>query len=552
MADPIFPSLTQIKEASPGMASSATMDPAAQAQWRPRVNPWAIAATVALAAFMEVLDTSIANVALPYIAGGLAASQDQSEWVLTTYLVANAVVLPMGGWAASVVGRKNFFMGCLAIFIVSSFLCGIATSLGLLLVFRVFQGAGGGGLQPMAQAIMADSFEPRKRGLAFALYGIVAVLAPSIGPTIGGWITDNYSWHWIFYINIPVGLLALFLVQRLVDDPPFLKHDWANFKRVDYIGIILLALSMGSLEIFLDKGEERSWFGSHFVVGFMITFAVSFVALIWWEWTRKAPLMELRLYKFKNFAVCSFLMLVTGGILNASTVLQPQFLQRQLGYTATIAGLSLSMGGLVLLVVMPMAGQAVSRFPARNIICFGFLLFVFGYFYSAMHINLGISFGFASWLRVIQIMAIPFVFISVTTAAYFGLPSEKNNQVAGLINFARNIGGSVLISLSNAFVTESAQFHQATLGQHLNAASPNYQRVLGQYTSAFKGIGGPGNAGIMAQTQIYNQMVAQTQALAYVDVYWVLGSISIIMVFLSFMLDKNDPKAGGKAEIAVH
>jgi DHA2 family multidrug resistance protein len=521
-------------------------------QWRPRVNPWAIAATVALAAFMEVLDTSIANVALPYIAGGLAASQDQSEWVLTTYLVANAVVLPMGGWAASVIGRKNFFMTCIVIFTVSSFLCGIAPSLPLLLVFRVFQGAGGGGLQPMAQAIMADSFEPRKRGLAFALYGLVAVLAPSIGPTIGGWITDNYSWHWIFYINIPVGMLALFLVQRLVEDPPFLKHDWANFKRVDYIGILLLALSMGSLEIFLDKGEERAWFGSHFVVGFMITFALSFIALIAWEWTVKNPLMELRLYKFKNFAVCSFLMLITGGILNASTVLQPQFLQRDLGYTATIAGLALGGGGLVLLVMMPLAGQAVTRFPARNIICFGFILFAVGYFYSASHINLGMSFGFASWMRVVQITAIPFVFISVTTAAYFGLPSEKNNQVAGLINFARNIGGSILISLSNAYVTESSQFHQAALLKHLTPNSPNYQGALNTYTNAFKGIGGAANAGIMAQTTIYNQLRAQTEALAYVDVYYVLGAASIIMIFLSFLLDKNDPKAGGAPAGAVH
>jgi DHA2 family multidrug resistance protein len=530
-------------------AATTTMS---SAQWRPSVNPWAIAATVALAAFMEVLDTSIANVALPYIAGGLAASQDQSEWVLTTYLVANAVVLPMGGWAASVVGRKNFFMLCIVIFTVSSFLCGIAPSLPLLLVFRVLQGAGGGGLQPMAQAIMADSFEPRKRGLAFALYGLVAVLAPSIGPTVGGWITDNYSWHWIFYINIPVGLLALFLTQRLVEDPPFLKHDLANFKKVDYIGIILLAVSMGSLEIFLDKGEERAWFGSHFVVGFMITFAVSFIALIWWEWTVKSPIMELRLYKFKNFAVCSFLMMVTGGILNASTVLQPQFLQRDLGYTATISGLALSAGGLVLLVVMPMAGQAVTRFPARNIICFGFILFTCGFFYSATHISLGISFGFASWLRVIQIVAIPFVFISVTTAAYFGLPSEKNNQVAGLINFARNIGGSILISLSNAYVTESSQFHQAALLKHLTPSSPNYQNSITQYTNAFKGIGGAANAGLMAQTTIYNQLRSQTEALAYVDVYFVLGAASIIMIFLSFLLDKNDPKAGGAPAGAVH
>ena len=530
----------------------AAMSGAGSTQWRPKVNPWAIAATVALAAFMEVLDTSIANVALPYIAGGLAASQDQSEWVLTTYLVANAVVLPMGGWAASVIGRKNFFMLCIVIFTCSSFLCGLAPSLPLLLLFRVFQGAGGGGLQPMAQAIMADSFEPRKRGLAFALYGLVAVLAPSIGPTIGGWITDNYSWHWIFYINIPVGMLALFLVQRLVEDPPFLKHDWSNFKKVDYIGILLLALSMGSLEIFLDKGEERDWFGSHFVVGFMITFAISFTLLIWWEWRVKSPLMELRLYKFKNFAICSFLMLITGGMLNAGTVLQPQFLQADLGYTATIAGLALGGGGLVLLVVMPLAGQAVTRFPARNIICFGFFLFAIGYIYSATHLNLGMSFGFASWMRMVQIVAIPFVFISVTTAAYFGLPSEKNNQVAGLINFARNIGGSILISLSNAFVTESAQFHQANLLSAVSPGSPNYQQRLQQYTNYFKGVGGSANANIMAQTSIYNQLHAQAQALAYVDVYFVLGAASIIMIFLSLILDKNNPKAGGAPAGAVH
>ena len=300
---------------------------AAMYAWKPKTNPWLIAATVALAAFMEVLDTSIANVALPHIAGSLGASADQSTWVLTSYLVANAIVLPMGAWAASVIGRKNFFMLCIVIFTVSSFLCGIAPTLGLLLLFRVFQGVGGGGLQPMAQAIMADSFEPSKRGLAFSLYGLVAVLAPSIGPTLGGWITDNYSWHWIFYINIPVGILTLFLTNRLVEDPPYQKSDRNNLYRIDYIGVSLLVISMGALQITLDKGEEKNWFGSNFIVGFATTFIIAFIALILWEFHAERPLIDLRLFKFKNFAVCAFLMLLTGGLLNATTVLQPQFLQ---------------------------------------------------------------------------------------------------------------------------------------------------------------------------------------------------------------------------------
>jgi DHA2 family multidrug resistance protein len=276
----------------------------AQERWRPRANPWAIAATVALAAFMEVLDTSIANVALPHIAGSLGASQDESTWVLTAYLVSNAVVLPMGGWAASVMGRKRFFMFCITVFTLSSFLCGVAPTLGILLVARVVQGFGGGGLQPMAQAIMADSFEPAKRGLAFALYGIVAILAPSIGPTLGGWITDNYSWHWIFYINIPVGILALVLVQRMVDDPPWIRADRKKLLNVDGFGITLLVISMAALQITLDKGEEKDWFNSDFIRFFAIAFVISFAALLIWEWFAKNPIMELRLLKNRNFA-CS-------------------------------------------------------------------------------------------------------------------------------------------------------------------------------------------------------------------------------------------------------
>lgn len=532
-------------------AAAADAKLIAQENWRPRTNPWIIATVVAMAAFMEVLDTSIANVALPHIAGNLGASQDESTWVLTAYLVANAVVLPMGGWAASVIGRKRFFMLCITIFTVSSFLCGIANTLPLLLLFRVFQGAGGGGLQPMAQAIMADSFEPSKRGLAFSLYGLVAVLAPSIGPTLGGWITDNYSWHWIFYINIPVGILALVLTERLVEDPPWSHPSRKNLFNLDYVGLSLLVVSMGALQIGLDKGEEKNWFGSDFIVGFAVIFILSFIALIVWEWYAKNPLMDLKLFKGKNFAICCFLMLLTGGLLNATTVLQPQFLQGQLGYNATLAGLSLSGGGLALIVVMPLAGQAVTRFPARNIIAFGFICFAISYYLTATKLNLGLSFAASSWLRVVQVAAIPFVFISVTTAAYFGLPREKSNQVAGLINFVRNIGGSILISLTNALVVERGQFHSNQLMKYVVPSNPIYQARVNALGGAFAGAGAP-NAGILARGTIYNELLQQAQSLAYVDVFYVLCGAAVLMIPLSFLLSKNNPRVGGNAEVAVH
>ncbi len=528
-------------------------DSSAHGAWKPKANPWLIAASVALAAFMEVLDTSIANVALPYIAGALGASGDESTWVLTSYLVSNAIVLPMGGWAASVVGRKRFFMGCIVVFTISSFLCGLAPSLPLLLLFRVIQGAGGGGLQPMAQAIMADSFEPSKRSLAFSLYGLVAVLAPSIGPTIGGWLTDSYSWRWIFYINIPVGLLALFLTARLVEDPPWQANDFKNFFKIDYIGVALLTISMGAMQVMLDKGEEKDWFGSHFIQSFGLAFAIALIALFVWEWWgAKSPVIELRLLKSSNFAVCCFLMLLTGGLLNATTVLQPQFLQSQIGYTATIAGLSLSGGGLVLLIVMPFAGQALTRIPARNMIAFGFVGFAVAYWYSATHLNLGLSFATSSWMRVLQIFSIPFIFISVTTAAYFGLPRDKSNQISGLINFVRNIGGSILISLTNAEVTERSQFHQNQLLKYLTPSDRNFQQQVDSLQGSLATHSGMANAQHMAQGRIMTMMQNQSTTLAYVDVFWLLCAASMLMVPLSFLLKKNNPREKSGEPVAAH
>ena len=337
--------------------------PAPAPRWTPRVNPWAIGVVVALAAFMEVLDTSIANVALPYIAGNIGASNDESTWVLTSYLVSNAIVLPISGWFAGLFGRKRFFMICLTIFTISSLLCGIAPSLGAIILFRVLQGAGGGGLQPMAQAILADVFPPEKRGLAFALYGITTIIAPTIGPTLGGWITDNYSWRWIFFINLPVGLLTLALVYRLVDDPPWAKRGSAAGIKFDYIGVALLTLGVGCLQVMLDKGQEDDWFGSHFILTLAILAAAGLISLVIWEWFYKAPIIDIHLFKNLNFLGANFMMFVLGIMLFSSLVMMPQFLQTLMGYTAESAGLVLSGGGLLLLFLMPIAGVLASKIP---------------------------------------------------------------------------------------------------------------------------------------------------------------------------------------------
>src|SRR5271169_5143666 len=345
-----------------GQASSAT--PA-----KPRINPWVIAAVVSIAAFMEVLDTSIANVALPYMAGGLACSLDDASWVLTSYLVANAVVLPISGWLSSLFGRKRFYLACVVIFTVSSFLCGIAPSLGMLILFRVIQGAGGGGLQPVSQAILRDTFPPEELGTAFAMYGMVVVMAPAIGPTLGGWITDNYEWRWIFFINIPVGIISMILTHRMIQDPPHLIREQQRVRRqgmrIDFIGLALLALAFGPLQVVLDKGEEDNWFQSHFIVAFAAIAAIAFVVGIVWELYQEHPIVNLRLYKNRNFAIASMLMFAFGFMLYGTTVLLPEFVQLLMGYTAELAGTILSPGALLIIALMPLVGILIARVDAR-------------------------------------------------------------------------------------------------------------------------------------------------------------------------------------------
>jgi DHA2 family multidrug resistance protein len=522
-----------------------------QALWRPKFNPWLIAVVVAMAAFMEVLDTSIANVALPYMAGNLGASNDESTWVLTSYLVSNAIVLPISGWLAGRFGRKRFFIACLVVFTLSSLLCGIAPSLGLLLAFRVMQGAGGGGLQPMAQAILADTFPPQKRGLAFALYGITAVMAPTIGPTLGGWITFNYSWRWIFFINLPVGLLALFLIFRLVEDPPYLARLKAAGIKLDYIGIALLTLGVGALQILLDKGQEDDWFGSHFILTLAIVAGVCLVSLVIWEWFRKEPVIDVRLFKKFNYLSSNLMMFTLGILLFSSLVLMPQFLQTLLGYTAELAGLVLSGGAVVLLIALPIVGQLTTKVQARYIIAFGWLCLAIAMYYSTKRIDLLISFSSATWLRVAQVTGLGFLFVPITLVAYVGVPAEKSNAVAGMVNFMRNIGSSVGTSMVTTLIARRAQFHQSTLVGRTTAGNQNFQILINGLAQqqAHSGMS-LHEAQIQAYATIYRALQAQAATLAYIDTFWILAVGAAIMFFLSFLLQKNNPGAGGEAVVA--
>src|SRR4051794_30714254 len=334
---------------------------------RPAVNPWIIALAVTLATFMEVLDTSIANVALPHIAGSLSAGQDESTWVLTSYLVSNAIVLPLSGWLSSIVGRKRFYMSCVFIFTVSSFLCGFAPNLPALIIFRILQGAGGGGLQPSEQAILADTFPPAKRGMAFAVYGVAVVMAPAIGPTLGGWITDNYSWRWIFFVNIPVGALSLLLTSRLIQDPPYLRRRKISETHIDYVGLGFVALGLGTLQVVLDKGQREDWFESHFIVILSLIAALSLIFVVYWEWKQKDPIIDLHLFRDRTFGISNLLMFMLGFALLGSTLLLPLFSQTLLGYTAQQAGLALLPGGFAIIFFLPLGGFLLSRYTPPSL-----------------------------------------------------------------------------------------------------------------------------------------------------------------------------------------
>ncbi len=515
--------------------------------WRPAVNPWIIAITVTLATFMEVLDTSIANVALPHIAGSLSAGQDESTWVLTSYLVSNAIVLPLSGWLSSIMGRKNFYMSCVALFTISSFLCGLAPNLATLIVCRVLQGAGGGGLQPSEQAILADTFPPAKRGMAFAVYGVAVVTAPAIGPTLGGWITDNFTWRWIFFINIPVGIISILLTSRLIQDPPYFRRRKLSETTIDYIGLGFVALGLGTLQVVLDKGQRDDWFESHFIVILSVIAAASLLFVIFWEWHHKDPIIDLHLFRDRTFGISNLLMFMLGFALLGSTLLLPLFMQTLLGYTAERAGLALMPGGFTIMLLLPLVGFLLSRYSPRWLLVFGLAMLSASLFHMTSF-DLQIDFHTAIVARVLQAAGMAFLFVPINTAAYAYLPREKNNAASGLMNLARNIGGSVGISLVTTLLDRRGQVHLNYLSRHLSASNPAFQSMM---QGATQGMRAHGANSVFATQQAYAMIegTVQRQAtmLAYIDDFRLLGFAILAMVPLVFLMKKGKPGA-----MAVH
>ena len=524
--------------------------------WRPRHNQWAIALTVTLATFMEVLDTSIANVALPHIAGSMGASQDEATWVLTSYLVANAVVLPASAYLVTFFGRKKFYMACVVMFGLSSMLCGLAPSLPLLILFRVMQGAGGGGLAPSEQAILADTFVPEKRGQAFAIYGMAVVAAPALGPTLGGWITDNFNWRWIFFINVPVAILSLIFTDRLVEDPPFIQKEVAKTQRtglkLDFFGFALLAMGFGSLEFVLDKGQEADWFGSRVIVFFTVMCVASLTTLVVWSIVqlRKGgrPILNLELlFKNRNFAVSFMMMFLLGFALYGTTVLIPQYLQLIMGYTAQLAGMVISPGGLMVMVMMPLVGFLIQRVDPRYLVAFGFSVTTIALLHMRT-LTPDVSFNYAVSLRVYQAMGLAFLFVPINTMAYTGVKQGQNNDVSGLTNLARNIGGSVGTAFFITMLARREQFHQDRLGGAMSPSNPMFQQRVTALKNMFQHSGGltssPATAQVLAYGNLYRQLERQASALAYVDVIQLLAIACGCMLPLVFLLKKKPPGGG--------
>src|SRR5271169_5918008 len=467
------------------------------------INPWVIAVTVTLATFMEVLDTSIANVALPHIAGNLSASADESTWVLTSYLVSNAIILPLSGWLSSLLGRKRFYMGCVAIFTVSSFLCGFAASLGMLVFFRILQGIGGGGLQPSEQAILNDTFPLSKRGMAFAVYGIAVVVAPTLGPWLGGWITDNFSWRWIFYINVPVGILSMGLTYFLVSDPPYMKRiKISDGFRIDYIGLGLISLGLGSLQIILDKGQREDWFDSGFIRLFAVLMLIGLVGGVIRELKTKEPIVDFRMLKERNFAIATTAMFFLGFVLYSSTVLIPQMLQQLLGYPAELAGMALSPGGAVIMLMMPVVGILVSKVDVRILVTFGCLVSSIALFVMAGW-NLTLDYKHAVLGRMLQSLGLAFLFIPINVSAFAFVPKEKTNMGTGIINLARNVGASVGIATVTTLLERRTQVHESQLMEHVNVYSSAYRNTLnGLHTVFVSGGKSAADATVRAQSMI--------------------------------------------------
>ena len=529
--------------------------PGGEYHWTParsaagRHSPWLIASVISISTFMEVLDTAIANVSLRHIAGSMAATYDEATWVLTSYLIANAVVIPMSGWLTGVIGRKRYYMTSVALFTVASLCCGIAPSLVFLIIARVAQGIGGGGLQPVTQAMLIDTFPPASRGKAMAVYGFTVILAPMLGPLLGGVITDQFSWHWIFLINVPVGLLALTLVEAYVDEPPLLiaerRARWRRGIRFDYPGAALIALGLGFLEVMTDRGVQDDWFASPLIRTAAIVAAVCIAGFVVRELLAREPLLDMRLFRYRNFAVATLIITVIGVILFGTTQFVPQLVQQVMGYTATQAGLALTLGGMITLVSMPIAGILTGRTQPRILMSFAFAVVATSLWMMA-HFSTNLTFGQVAFARAWQSAGMPFLFVPLMSAAYIGLPSDDTGSASAMINVGRNLGGSIGIAMVQALLARREQFHQARLVSHLQPLNPIYQRAVNgmAHLLATRGAS-PAAASHAAVATLYQMMQRQALMMAFDDVFWAL-MLFVVIVFPIVLLLKRGPADHGR------
>jgi MFS transporter, DHA2 family, multidrug resistance protein len=516
------------------------------------INPWVVALTVTIATFMELLDTSIANVSLPYIAGGLGRSYDEVTWILTTYLVANAVVLPMSAWLSRVFGRKSYYMACVGLFTITSFLCGVAPTLGIMLIARVMQGIGGGGLAPVEQAILVDTFPPAKRASAFALYTVAIVTAPAIGPVLGGWITDNYNWRWVFLINIPVGLASLYLTNKFVHDPPAFAEERKTVRNaagklnIDSVGIALIAVGSGALEVLLDRGQIDDWFGSSLICWLFVIGIGCLSAAVFWELHYPDPVIDFRMLKARNFAIANVFYFIFGFGLFASTTMIPQMLQQLYGYRAIDAGLVLGPGAFVITLLAPVGAQLVQRGIVHpRILLFGAVIVVGLSMIHYSQMNLQTDYSHYAWARALQGFGYAFFFVPLSVLTYSQLKPNENNKASSLTNFFRNWGGSFGIAFITTMAERRQDFHQSRVGGNLTASSFPLQGAI-ERTQKFLETNGysPADALKAATLRYYDQLGAQTHLLAFMDCFHIIGVVTLVAAPLVW-LTKNF-KVGGK------
>ena len=510
--------------------------------WTPSFNPWLIAASVMLATFMEVLDTSVANVALPHIAGNLSATTEESTWVLTSYLVSNAIILPATNWLGRYFGRKRFLIICIIVFTMSSVLCGAAASLGMLILARILQGAGGGALQPIAQAVLMESFPPQKRGQAMAVFGMGVVVAPIIGPTLGGWITDNYSWRWIFYINIPVGILAVLMTNMFIEDPPYIRDQRPG--RIDRLGFALMAIGLGTLQLVLDKGQEEDWFQSSLITAAAIFAAVTLIAFVIWELSTKEPIVDLRVLKNRNFTVGTSIMTVMGIVLYGTIALLPLFLQTLMGYPALQSGLAVSPRGFGSIASMILVGRLIGKIDGRYLVMFGFLVLAYAT-YQFSDINLMITSSSITWPNIISGFAMGFIFVPLTTMAMGTLSNEQMGNASGVFNLMRNTGGSLGIAAMTTMLSRGSQIHQAALIGNINPYNPAVQQRIHQLTGVLPGSGVAENQ--QAYGVLYGLVARQSMLLSYIDNFRTLAFLSVLCVPAVFLFKRVRAKKGAVA-----